>query len=81
MRIIRLWGHTPLRFRKTTDSRHTKRIAPNLLKRDFTVPALNRVLAGDITDVATTEGWLYLSCSNLSSQICPPNRDNSNQHT
>jgi putative transposase len=61
MRVLGLRGHTPRRFRKTTDSRHTKRIAPNLLERNFTVPAPNRVLAGDITYIATTEGWLYLA--------------------
>lgn len=61
MRALGLRGHTPRRFRKTTDSRHTKRIAPNLLKRDFNVAAPNQVLAGDITYIATTDGWLYLA--------------------
>jgi transposase InsO family protein len=61
MRSLGLRGHTPRRFRKTTDSRHTKRIAPNLLARNFNVAAPNRVLAGDITYVSTTDGWLYLA--------------------
>lgn len=61
MHDLGLRAHTPRRFRKTTDSRHTKRIAPNLLERNFTVPAPNQVLAGDITYVATTDGWLYLA--------------------
>jgi putative transposase len=61
MRALGLRGHTPRRFRKTTDSRHTKRIAPNLLKRNFTVPAPNQVIAGDITYIATSDGWLYLA--------------------
>lgn len=61
MRDLGLKAHTPRRFRKTTDSRHTKRIAPNLLQRDFSVPEPNRVLAGDITYIPTTEGWLYLA--------------------
>ena len=61
MRNLGLRGHTPRRFRRTTDSRHTKRIAPNLLKRNFEVSLPNRVLAGDITYIATTEGWLYLA--------------------
>jgi transposase InsO family protein len=61
MRILGLRGHTPRRFRKTTDSRHTKRIAPNLLERNFTASAPNQVLAGDITYIATTDGWLYLA--------------------
>jgi transposase InsO family protein len=61
MRDLGLRGHTPRRFRKTTDSRHTKRIAPNLLERDFSAAAPNQVLAGDITYVSTTDGWLYLA--------------------
>lgn len=61
MRTLGLRGHTPRRFRRTTDSRHTKRIAPNLLERNFDVSAPNRVLAGDITYIATTDGWLYLA--------------------
>ena len=61
MRNLGLRGHTPRRFRRTTDSRHTKRIASNLLERDFTAAAPNEVLAGDITYVATSDGWLYLA--------------------
>ena len=61
MRELGLRGRTPRRFRRTTDSRHTKRIAPNLLERDFNVPAPNQVLAGDITYIPTTDGWLYLA--------------------
>lgn len=61
MRALGLRGHTPRRYRKTTDSRHTKRIAPNLLGRNFNAAAPNQVLAGDITYIATTDGWLYLA--------------------
>ncbi len=61
MRSLGLRGHTPRRYRKTTDSRHTKRIAPNLLERDFDVAAPNQVLVGDITYISTTDGWLYLA--------------------
>jgi transposase InsO family protein len=61
MRSLGLRAHTPRRFRKTTDSRRTKRIAPNLLERDFTASCPSQVLAGDITYVATTDGWLYLA--------------------
>jgi putative transposase len=49
------------RFRRTTDSRATKRIAPNLLERDFTASEPNRVWVGDVTYVPTREGWLYLA--------------------
>lgn len=61
MRQLGLRAHTPRRYRRTTDSRHTKRIAPNLLKRDFDVSSPNEVLAGDITYIATTDGWLFLA--------------------
>lgn len=61
MRALGLRGHTPRRYRKTTDSRHTKRIAPNLLERDFDVAAPNEALVGDITYISTSDGWLYLA--------------------
>jgi putative transposase len=56
-----LVGRTPRRFRKTTDSRHKHRIAPNLLARDFSANAPNKVWVGDITYVPTRDGWLYLA--------------------
>jgi len=50
------------RFRvTTTDSRHTLPTASNLLERNFTVAAPNRVWVGDITYIATEEGWLFLA--------------------
>ncbi|MBK8277176.1 MAG: DDE-type integrase/transposase/recombinase [Nitrospira sp.] len=36
-------------------------MAVNTLDRQFTVEAPNRVWAGDLTYVWTTEGWLYLA--------------------
>ena len=36
-------------------------MAPNLLERNFTATAPNRVWTSDITYVATAEGWLYLA--------------------
>jgi putative transposase len=50
------------RFRVvTTDSRHDLPIAPNLLDRNFTVVAPNTAWSGDLTYIATDEGWLYLA--------------------
>lgn len=49
------------RFKVTTDSRHDLPIAPNLLARQFTVAEPDKVWAGDITYIATDEGWLYLA--------------------
>lgn len=45
----------------TTDRRHSYAVAPNLLTRQFDVDQPDRVWVGDITDVWTTEGWLYLA--------------------
>ena len=50
------------RFRvSTTDSRHDLPIAPNRLDRNFTVAAPNQAWVGDITYIATEEGWLFLA--------------------
>ena len=46
---------------RTTDSRHEFPIAPNLLKRNFTAAAPNRIWLADITYVETDQGWLYLA--------------------
>ena len=46
---------------RTTDSRHTSPVAPNLLNRQFTVAAPNCVWGSDITYLPTQEGWLYLA--------------------
>ena len=61
MRALGLRGHRPRRARRTTDSRHPHRIAPNVLARDFTRASVNRAWVGDITYVPTREGWLYLA--------------------
>ena len=50
------------RFRvATTDSNHKLPIAPNLLDRNFTVEKPNTTWTGDVTYIATEEGWLYLA--------------------
>jgi transposase InsO family protein len=49
------------RFKVTTDSNHKLPISPNLLNREFTVAEPDRVWVGDITYIATDEGWLYLA--------------------
>ena len=36
-------------------------MAPNLLNQDFAVSAPNQAWCGDITYIATDEGWLYLA--------------------
>jgi transposase InsO family protein len=67
-RIERLMRHhgiraimaRPRRVR-TTDSRHDLPIAPNLLERNFTAAAPNRIWLADITYIETDQGWLYLA--------------------
>lgn len=49
------------KFKVTTDSRNTKRIAPNLLERDFTAERKNQVWVTDVTAVWTVAGWCYLA--------------------
>jgi transposase InsO family protein len=56
-----LYVKTKKRFKATTDSKHNKSVAPNLLNRKFTVAEPDRYYVGDITYVATREGWLYLA--------------------
>jgi transposase InsO family protein len=49
------------RFRKTTDSRHSDPIAPNVVARDFEAPDPNRTWVTDVTAIWTAQGWLYLA--------------------
>ena len=46
---------------RTTDSRHDHPIAPNLIERNFSAVAPNRIWLADITYVETDQGWLYLA--------------------
>ncbi len=56
------------RSKRTTDSSHRYPVAPNHLARCFStqqvggvIGGVNRVWAGDITYLATSQGWLYLA--------------------
>jgi putative transposase len=46
---------------RTTDSGHSRPVAPNLLNRQFHADQSNRKWAADITYVPTEEGWLYVA--------------------
>lgn len=61
MRENGLQARRKRRFRKTTDSKHSQPIAPNVVAREFEVAAANRVWVTDVTAIWTLEGWLYLS--------------------
>jgi len=61
MREDGLFARRKRRFVCTTDSKHSHAVAPNLLARDFTAPAPDRIWVTDITYIWTREGWLYLA--------------------
>jgi len=48
-------------FKVTTDSKHDRPVAPNVLDRAFGQTAPNQAWVSDITYVPTREGWLYLA--------------------
>jgi transposase InsO family protein len=63
-RLVRQHGilaKTVKKWRATTQSQHRFPVAANTLDRQFMVESPNRVWAGDLTYVWTTEGWLYLA--------------------
>jgi putative transposase len=61
MRKLNLRAKTPKRYKVTTDSNHSYNVAPNLVDRQFTTEAPNKVWTADITYVWTLEGWSYLA--------------------
>jgi putative transposase len=61
MRAAGLVGCCRRRRVRTTVADPAHAPAPNLVARDFTAPAPDRLWLGDITYVATQEGWLYLA--------------------
>ena len=52
---------TRRRFRSLTRPDKAAPPAPDLVKRDFTAPAINVKWCGDLTEVPTDEGKLYLA--------------------
>jgi putative transposase len=61
MRVLRLKAIQAKRFKATTDSKHSKPSAPDLLKQDFSAEAPNQKWTSDPTYGWTDEGWLYLA--------------------
>ncbi len=58
MRVAGTRAKTVKKWRATTDSNHPWPVARNTLNRQFQIEQPNRVWAGDMTYVWTTEGWL-----------------------
>ncbi len=61
MRLEGLRGRAKKRFRFTATKRSEMPVAPNLLERRLHAETPNRVWAGDITQLRTREGWLFLA--------------------
>ncbi len=61
MRQAALTGCRARRRSRTTRSDPPQIPAPNLVERRFSVAHLDRLWVGDITDIPTWEGWLYLA--------------------
>jgi putative transposase len=66
-RVVRLMSEEKLcprlkrRFVHTTQSKHERPVAPNVLDRSFEVGEPNKVWASDITYLHTLRGWAYLA--------------------
>ncbi len=61
MKLVNVEAKQKRKFRKTTDSNHNMRFAPNLLQRKFDVDKPDKVYVSDITYIWTQRGWLYLA--------------------
>jgi putative transposase len=61
MREHGIVSKTSKRFKRTTHSSHSRPVAPDLIKRDFTAPVADKVWTSDITFIWTRQGWLYLA--------------------
>ena len=62
MRALGLKAIVKRRFKVTTDSRHNKPVALNLLKQKFTMPKENQAWVGDITYIRIGQHqWMYLA--------------------
>ena len=61
MRIHRLQARRKRSYRVTTQSNHRFPVVTNVLNQEFRAEKPNEVWLGDITYIATAEGWLYLA--------------------
>jgi putative transposase len=61
MRVQGLQARRRRKFVSTTNSKHGLPVAKNIVARQFEAPARDHVWVGDVTYIATLEGWLYLA--------------------
>jgi len=60
MRVNGIRSKRKRKFKVTNHSTHSRPVATNLIKRDFTAKRPDRLWTSDITYIRTQEGWLYL---------------------
>lgn len=61
MAELKLEVRYPKRFKVTTDSKHSFKVVPNILARQFNPSKPNDVWTTDISYVWTLEGWMYVA--------------------
>ncbi|WP_115616087.1 IS3 family transposase, partial [Acinetobacter baumannii] len=60
-RLNQLYCKRHKRFKRTTNSDHSRSVYNNLLEQNFTATTPNIAWVSDITYIWTAEGWLYLA--------------------
>ena len=61
MRALKLSPKVKKKFKVTTDSKHDKSIAPNILNREFEVKKTSNVWVSDITYIRVGQQFVYLT--------------------
>ncbi len=61
MRVNGIHSKRKRKFKATTDSRHKRAVADNLIRGDFSAKHPDQLWTSDITYIRTQEGWLYLA--------------------
>ena len=61
MQAAGIKGKTKHKFKTTTNAKHNRPKADNLVQQNFAVAEPDTLWASDITYLATAEGWLYLA--------------------
>lgn len=54
-------GKTKRKYKTTTNAKHSRPKANNLIQQNFAAAAPDTLWASDITYISTLEGWLYLA--------------------
>ena len=61
MKAAGIKGKIKRKFKTTTNSKHSRPKAQNLVKQNFSAATPNTLWASDISYISTAEGWLYLA--------------------